>query len=189
MIPKRKHAAVQKLAHQLAVRRVHLHNGKSIIRDRANHASYVLEERGGIKIRPLSYGENSYRGRSSPTSVHAEQHALRNLNANQIRNGKKYSILVIKISNGRNRFGLSSCCNRCQLHLKLAPVNISRVYYSTPEGIVMKKPSELEPHTCSYDRDHKRRTFNLNDEQSECNTDEEETDEALGNKKHRVKKT
>jgi hypothetical protein len=174
MIPQRKLSVLYKLANRLAEKRVHLQNGKSVMRERANHASFVLEERGGIKIRPLSYGENSFRKRAF-VSIHAEQHALSRLKMEETRSrgcGKKYSILVVKVSNSRTHFGPSSCCNRCQLHLSLAPIYISRVYYSTPEGIVMQRPTELESYMCGYDRDHQH-SHTHGDENDEDNEDGE----------------
>lgn len=177
MIPRRKLTVLHKLANRLAEKRVYLHNGKTVLKERSNHASFILEERGGIKIRPLSYGENTFRKRSH-VSIHAEQQALKKLDKSEIRSpgcGKKYSILVVKVSNSRTHFGPSSCCNRCQLHLTLAPMYISRVYYSTPNGIMMQRPNELESYMCGYDRDHQHCEGETGEMEGKSDEDEEES--------------
>lgn len=164
-IPKRRMHVIDGLVKRLVEKRVNSRNGKCMLKERANHACFVLEERGGIKVRAITYGENSFRKRHF-VSIHAEQNALKKMKKGGMHMngiGRRYSILVIKISNCGTHFGPSSCCNRCQTHISLAPINISRVYFSTPSGIVMQKPCELKSHVCGFDRGIQRIRADMED--------------------------
>lgn len=152
-IPRRRLERLNHLAGSLAKRRIPVNSeGKSIIgfKSKANHAAYLLNDRGGAKMWPIVYGENHHRGRTY-NAIHAEHDVIRRANG-KYSNQKSYSLLVIKISNGGGLFGHSNCCLRCQWMLVKSPVRISRVYYSTPDGISVGKPGSMTPHLCEMDR-------------------------------------
>ena len=156
MIPRRKIEALRKLADQLARKRVVLRqNGRAHINCKANHAAYLLEERGGGRLKPISYGENHMRPHRV-MSMHAEKDALQNARKHISPKGKKsYSLLVVKVSNARKNFGLSNCCVRCQRDLLNSNIRISRVYFSTPDGVGFEKgkPGQMRIHICEMDRE------------------------------------
>ena len=156
MIPRKKIEALRKLADQLARRRVVLRqNGRAHTNCKANHAAYLLEERGGGRLKPISYGENHMR-HHRVMSMHAEKDALQNATRKHIspKEKKSYSLLVVKVSNARKNFGLSNCCVRCQRDLLNSKIHISRVYFSTPDGVGFEKgiPGQMRMHICEMDR-------------------------------------
>lgn len=167
-IPKRRLQALTQLSQKLAQKRIVLDKyGKAISSSKSNHAAYLIEDKGGPKLTAISYGENHSRGRRH-VSIHAEHDTLRNIRKNHISEKKSYAMLVIKISNSGSLFGNSNSCLRCQSTILRSPLNISRVYYSTPTGIEMGKPGTMTPHLCEFDRHQLELS-----EECHCEDDEE----------------
>lgn len=154
VIPRRRLNTLNDLAAKLVKRRIPSNpDGTVALRHakaKANHAAYLLDDRGGSKMIPIAYGENHSRSHGM-SAIHAERDVMRRVSRNATRN-KSYSLLVIKVSNRVGLFGDSNCCLRCQWMLVQSPVRISRVYYSTPNGIEMGKPGFMTPHLCEWDR-------------------------------------
>lgn len=104
----------------------------------------------------MTYGTNHLR---DGKTIHAELDAILKLPQRYTKKKLKVTMIVIRLSNGLNKFSNSKCCIKCIENIILQPeirgYQIQKVHYSTADGLIeTKTPLELleDPnyHTTRY---------------------------------------